>query len=279
MTDLIKLKDANVRRWGAAKLTRGPEFRQFAAKAVANKARYQDVERRSGVHWVFVAVSHYRESTMDFTRQLGQGDPLDKVSTHVPAGRGPFLGPKGFEDSAVDALVNCPPHASTNKDWSIGGLLTLLERYNGLAYANAGRPSPYIWSGTDQYKTGKVLVDHGPIEDVYPSGSRKGQPVVDLQLGCAGLIMAMMAIDPTIAFTGAAITQTTTLPPPPAIPAKPGTSTATKAGGAVVIAAGAGSGAVAAASQGWSWAEIGLSAFIAAGLVTAVVLLVKKLRS
>lgn len=70
-------------------------------------------------------------------------------------------------------------------------MLTLLEQYNGLSYANANRPSPYIWSGTDQYTIGKVLVDHGPIEEV-----------VDKQLGCAGLIIAMMSLDPSIKFDG-----------------------------------------------------------------------------
>lgn len=189
MADLVALRAANEKRWANAKLTRGPEFAKYAAKIVANKARYQDVERRSGVHWLFVAVSHYRESTLDFSRQLGQGDPLDRVSIHVPAGRGPFLGPKGFEDAAVDALVNCAPYAARNKDWTIAGMLTLLERYNGLAYANANRPSPYVWSGTDQYVNGKVVVDHGPIE-----------PIVDKQLGCAGLILAVMAIDPSVTF-------------------------------------------------------------------------------
>jgi hypothetical protein len=68
-------------------------------------------------------------------------------------------------------------------------MLTLLEQYNGLSYANANRPSPYIWSGTDQYTIGKVLVDHGPIEEV-----------VDKQLGCAGLIIAMMGLDRSITF-------------------------------------------------------------------------------
>lgn len=47
--------------------------------------------------------------------------------------------------------------------------------------------------------------------------------------------------------------------------------------GAIVIGTG---GAVAtAASAGWSWTEIGLTAFIAAGIVAAVVILIKKARS
>ena len=64
-----------------------------------------------------------------------------------------------WEEAAIDALVNCAPRAARNKDWSIGGTLTKLEQYNGLGYAARGRPSPYIWSGTDQYKSGKYVRD------------------------------------------------------------------------------------------------------------------------
>jgi hypothetical protein len=110
---------------------------------------------------------------------------------HVPAGRGPF---KSWEEAAVDALVNCRPCAARNRDWSIGGTLTRLEEYNGLGYASRGRPSPYVWSGTDQYTSGKYIRD-----GVYDPGA------VDKQLGCAGLLMAMMALEPTITFTGVTI--------------------------------------------------------------------------
>ncbi|MDP9065629.1 MAG: peptidoglycan-binding protein [Pseudomonadota bacterium] len=191
MTDLAALKNRNEQRWANAKLTRGTEFKAPAQKAVNNQARYKSIEDRTGVSWVFIAVSHYRESSQNFNKSLAQGDPWNKVSVHVPAGRGPFA---SFEDAAVDALVDCAPHAARNHDWSIGGLLALLERYNGLSYANANRPSPYIWSGTDQYKIGKVVRDHGPIEEI-----------VDKQLGCAGLILAMMALEPTITFAASPV--------------------------------------------------------------------------
>jgi lysozyme family protein len=189
MVDLIALKQANLRRWAQAQLTRGPEFARPAQKAVANRSSYLDIEERTGVHWCFVAVTHYRESSQDFTKSLAQGDPWNRVSTHVPAGRGPF---QSFEDAAVDALVDCAPHAARNKDWSIGGMLTLLEQYNGLGYASRGIPSPYIWSGTDQYRQGKY------IEDGVFSAT-----TVDKQLGCAGLILAIQKLDPTVRFDSA----------------------------------------------------------------------------
>lgn len=186
MTDLAALRSANARRFDAAKLTRGPEFASVAKHLVAAKQRYVTVQNKTGVPWFFIAVVHEREASQKWDTQLGQGDPLHEKSVHEPRGRGPF---NTWEEGAIDALVNCPPFAAHNKDWSVGGLLTELEGYNGLGYASHGVPSPYVWSGTDQYKIGKIEVDHGPI-----------MPVVDEQLGCAGLIIAMMALDSTIDF-------------------------------------------------------------------------------
>jgi hypothetical protein len=56
-------------------------------------------------------------------------------------------------------------------------------------------------------------------------------------------------------------------------------STTAKVSSTTAVVVGTAGGAAAAASQGWSWVEIGLTAFIAAGIITAVVLLIKKLRS
>jgi lysozyme family protein len=188
MTDLIALKAANAKRWANAKLNRS--FASVTAHLVAPvaKARYQAVQAKTGVPWFVIAVIHERESSQDWTGSLAQGDPWNRVSVHVPAGRGPF---KSWEEAAADALVNCPPYAARNKDWSIGGLLTMLEQYNGVGYANKGRPSPYIWSGTDQYVSGKYVRDC-----VYDPGA------VDKQLGCGGLLISMAAIDRTISFDG-----------------------------------------------------------------------------
>lgn len=191
MVDLVALKAANERRWKAAKVTRNHE--SIARSLVAAKRRYQAVEVRTGVPWSAIAVIHERESSQNWGRSLAQGDPWDRVSTHVPAGRGPFV---SWEAAAIDALVNCAPHAARNTDWSIGGTLAKLEEYNGLGYAARGRPSPYVWAGTNQYQSGKYVRD-----GVYDPNA------VDSQPGCAGLLMAMMALDPTITFTGTKITK------------------------------------------------------------------------
>jgi lysozyme family protein len=201
MTDLAALKCANAKRWANARLIRN--FSSVAGHLVSAfaKSAYQAVSAKTGVPWAVIAVIHERECSQDWTRSLAQGDPWNRVSVHVPAGRGPF---QSWEEAAIDALVNCAPYAARNKDWSIGGTLTKLEEYNGLGYAARSKPSPYIWSGTDQYSCGKYVRD-----GVYDAEA------VDSQLGCAGLLLAMMALDPTITFTDVAITPAARAPATP----------------------------------------------------------------
>ena len=206
----MSLASDNAKRWNNAKMARGSEFAAVAGKLVAAKPRYQAVAAKTGVPWFVIAVIHQRESSQNFGRSWAQGDPWNDVSTHVPKGRGPF---KSLEDAAVDALVNCPPCAARNNDWSVGGTLALLERYNGLGYANRGLPSPYIWSGTDQYVKGKYIRD-----GVFDAN------MVDKQLGCAGLLRAMIALDATINMPSPEITGEPYTPdaPPPSPVAKAG---------------------------------------------------------
>ncbi|WP_152535878.1 hypothetical protein [Bradyrhizobium sp. Ai1a-2] len=196
MADIANLEVLNEERWSNAKLTRN--MVAIGKSLVAAKPRYQTVERATGVPWCVIAVIHERESSQSWHDSLAQGDPWNEVSTHVPKGRGPF---KSWEDAAIDALVNCAPFLA-HKDWSTpGSILTNLEEYNGLGYFDgpvtkrsgvivaryASQPSPYIWSGTDQYHSGKYVADN-----VYSPS------VVDLQPGCAGLLLTMIRLDPSI---------------------------------------------------------------------------------
>ena len=101
-----------------------------------------------------------------------------------------------WEEAAEDALVICPPHAAKWTDWTIGGALCLLEQYNGLGYARGPvsngiqyppQASPYVWSSTDQYHSGR-----------YISDGHFDPNAIDHQLGCAALLSSMMTIDASI---------------------------------------------------------------------------------
>jgi lysozyme family protein len=203
MVDIVALQELNAKRWKMAKPTRNFASVARALVEPIAKARYLNVQQKTGVPWFFIAVVHERESSQNWKASLAQGDPWNQVSVHVPVGRGPF---NSWIEAAVDALVNCAPFAAHNKDWSPGGLLTLLEEYNGLGYAARGIPSPYVWSGTDQYTKGKYVRDGVFNPDV-----------IDSQLGCASLLTSMMTIDRTIDFERPA----SIVPAPKPIPAPP----------------------------------------------------------
>lgn len=198
MIDLEQLKAANLARWQACHIL--PAWQHVldnvAQKLVAAKARYQVVKTSTSVPWAVIAVIHERESSQSWTASLAQGDPWNRESIHVPKGRGPF---PSWEAAAIDALAVCPPHAASWHDWSIGGALTLLEQYNGLGYASGPfdhmtghkyppQASPYIWSATDQYHSGKYIAD-----------GHYAPNAVDHQTGCAALLQRMTLLDQSIA--------------------------------------------------------------------------------
>lgn len=177
------LKARNAARFATVHTTR--DLSGEAKAMLAHKARYQTVEAKSGVPWPVIAAIHVREADMDFYTQLAQGDPLSRVSIHVPRGQGPYTGPDAWERAAARALAD--EGGSMWGDWSPGGYTTFLEKYNGLGYANMGRPSPYVWAGTNQYFSGKYVAD-----GVFSSSA------VDSQPGCVGLILWMAEFDSSI---------------------------------------------------------------------------------
>lgn len=212
MINIPALKARNAERWHVMHLraSRIAEFQATARRlsAADAKARYQGVTDRliaqgyQEVPWWFIAIVSEREygGPPHWDKQLGQGDPLARVSVHDPKGRGPFLdhasdvtpGHDAWTRGALDALINCTPYAAKWTDWTIGAVLTLFEEYNGLGYAAMGVPSAYVWSGSDQYVSGKYVADH-----VYRASA------VDVQEGCAPLLASMMALDPSIMIEGA----------------------------------------------------------------------------
>ena len=129
-------------------------------KLVANKARYQAVAKASGVPWHFVAVVHNMESGQRFDRHLHNGDPLTARTVQVPKGY-PRTGtpPFSWEFSAADALALEGLSGST--DWSLAGTLYRLELYNGWGYRNHHPEtlSPYLWSFSNHYISGKYVKD------------------------------------------------------------------------------------------------------------------------
>jgi len=154
---------------------------KIVAKIKANKSRYERVYEVTKVPWPVIAAIHYRESGNSFARHLHNGDPLTARTTHVPPGR-PKKGnpPFSWEESAIDALTMQGLHKIV--DWSIENTLVLLEKYNGLGYKKKGLPSPYLWSWTDKYKSGKYVAD-----------GKFDPKAIDAQCGVAPILKSLLA--------------------------------------------------------------------------------------
>jgi lysozyme family protein len=124
-----------------------------------SKARYQTVSDDTGVPWHFIAVCHALESSFNFRAHLHNGDfPLSARTRQVPAGRPTrWLPPSDWESSARDALKLLG--FAGQSDWSLERTLYRLEAYNGFGYRPYGVASPYLWSFSNHYSSGKYVAD------------------------------------------------------------------------------------------------------------------------
>jgi len=130
----------------------------------SRRADYERVAKQTGspgVPWYVIAIIHSLESDLDFDTHLHNGDPLTRRTLNEPRGR-PANSPADgrrytWHESAVDALEH--DGAFRNRDWTVGGILDFLERFNGLGYRKKGINSPYLWSFSNHYKQGKFIAD------------------------------------------------------------------------------------------------------------------------
>jgi lysozyme family protein len=110
------------------------------------------------VPWYVIAVIHNMECGLDFTEHLHNGDPLTRRTINDPPGR-PKTGqpPFAWEVSALDALQY--DGLTTWQDWSVAGICYKLEGYNGWGYRAHKINTPYLWSFSNLYVSGKYIAD------------------------------------------------------------------------------------------------------------------------
>jgi lysozyme family protein len=157
-----------------------------AKKILDFKSQYEAIAT-ARIPWFVIGLIDIMEAGGGCKAHLHNGDPLEHRTIHVPDGRppAPLQPPFTWETSARDALE----YEGFNKitDWSIGGICAALEKYNGMGYHNRGVPSPYLWSFSNQYKSGKFVKDH----EFDPNA-------VSEQAGAIVILKALAVLDPTI---------------------------------------------------------------------------------
>ena len=146
-----------------------------------NRNRYAAVGDPLGIPWFFIGVVHNMECSQNFNLHLHNGDKLTARTWRVPAGR-PKTGnpPFTWEESATDSLQLKRLDKWT--DWTIPGTLYKLEEYNGWGYRrfHSEVKTPYLWSFTNQYKSGKYVQD-----------GKWSATAVSQQVGAAALLRRM----------------------------------------------------------------------------------------
>ena len=148
--------------WAAMKINPHKEDDVDAAARmiIRSRARYEKVAADSGVPWYVIGVIHKMEGNCNFQTHLHNGDSLKARTRQVPAGR-PATGkpPFTWECSACDALAM--KNLSEVTDWSIERIAYELENYNGWGYRryHAETLSPYLWSYSNHYRSGKYIAD------------------------------------------------------------------------------------------------------------------------
>ena len=138
--------------------------------------------------WYVVGLIHAMESGQHFGTHLHNGDPLTAPTVHVPRHRPrPTGGPFTFVESAVDALRL--DGLDKVQRWSVERVLYQLELFNGTGYRRDHPEclTPYLWSGTQHYHSGKYVEDH----------EFDAQEVSE-QIGAAAILRAAIDIEPDI---------------------------------------------------------------------------------
>lgn len=174
----------------------------IAAHLFTFMSQYREVQAATNVPAIVVAAIHERESDADFSTYLGNGDPLNRPSVHVPRGRGPF---KTWALGAIDALTLDRLNQIT--DWTWERALYEWELYNGFGPRSHGRRSGYVWSGTSIYDGGKYVRD-----GVWDANTW------DTQLGCYPVAKALVLLDNTLDLPRAVLTEPAPVVVAPASP-------------------------------------------------------------
>jgi lysozyme family protein len=135
--------------WYVDKLT-SPKYR----------TAYEKLEDDVCIPWYFIGVIHALETSFNFNAHLHNGDPLERRTVHVPAGRPEkWLPPSDWQSSAKDALTF--EKYTDHLDWNLERILFRLEGYNGFrSREQHGINTPYLWSFSNHYTSGKFVADN-----------------------------------------------------------------------------------------------------------------------
>lgn len=192
------------------------DVRAIAKKLVSLRPTYDEVSAATNVPWHFIGLIHSLEPNPAFNMKahIHNGDPLSARTVQVPSGR-PKEGspPFSWAESAVDALTMHGLQNVGKDGWSIERISFELERYNGFGYRrnHPSVKSPYLWSCTNHYTSGKYIGDH-----------RFSATEVSAQIGGMAILKQLVADGVVTLGAQADLPPPKPKPKPPAVPVPTG---------------------------------------------------------
>lgn len=152
------------------------------------QGRYAKVSTETGVPQAWMATSFEREASSNFSLSPAQGDHWNRVSVHVPKGRGPF---PDWASAAKDAYHIDGLDKIGAANWTLPLACYEGELFNGFGPRNHGRHTGYLWAGTSVYTGGKYVAD-----GVWDPNTQ------DQQLGIVPVMLRMMELEPSLRLPG-----------------------------------------------------------------------------
>ena len=191
----LALQAETTRLLSTAKITRPQVVSRGVDEIMRVISSYEDTAKATGIPAAWIACADCREDDCNPRDGIGQGDPWNRVSRHVPAGNGPFASKSEADRfylhyDRIDQL-----QGSTS--WTLPYMTFDWEKWNGFGPRAHGYLSGYPWSCTDVYDTPKYG-GHGKggkyvADGVWDPGKLDPQP------GCVALYLELIRRRPDLA--------------------------------------------------------------------------------
>lgn len=173
------------------------EAADSAQFALTNKNRFLEAAQSTLVPWFVIATINHMEQGESFSGTILNGDPWTQKTKHFPSGFGPW---RSWSEATVFAIAHeqagYPGYDFKTWTWDLPGCFYFLELWNGfnsrLPEGNGIVPdhaSPYLYSGTQFYQSGKRVEDL--VRGRYVGRFDPG--LVSSQVGCMAFLKALEA--------------------------------------------------------------------------------------
>jgi len=176
-----------------------PSVDAIVKKILSERHQYEAVEKETGVPWYVIATIHNMEASLDFRKQLHNGQFWNQRTTWVPKGLGPW---GSWHEAAVDAMTTLKKDLQRVfgdfEVLQISMVCYAFESHNGWGYRkfHSHVKSPYLWSFSNHYTKGKYVAD-GKWSETAVSAQVGAMVIIKQLMEKANILNGEQSSEPT----------------------------------------------------------------------------------